>query len=181
MVQSYIMNKFNKLESERRNMKIYFGQYYLEIDIHKTKAFYKKLENISEGCNCPGCRNFEKAVEVLPDEIKNFFNSIGIDMKKPAEVYVNTVNADGLLLYGGFFHLCGRILNGESAWVKNDGNENAIVSYWEHSKTYSVSKNFFVSFQEECSLIEDGFPTPVLQMEIEANIPWILEETNIYI
>lgn len=163
-------------------MKFQFGEYSLDIDVYKTRVFYKKLENVSAGCNCYGCRNFEKAMDVLSDEIKHFFHSIGVDMKKPAEVYVNMVNPDGSVLYGGFYHLCGTILNGTSAWVEvNTDSENSMVFHWEHSKTYPVSKDFFISFQEDCSLVEDGFPTPVLQMEIEANIPWILPETNGYV
>ncbi len=158
-------------------MKVRFGPYSLDIDIQKTRSFYQKANRLSDGCSCPGCRNFEKATEILPDEIKSFFASLGIDSKKPAEAYVNTVNDDGLVLYGGFYHLCGRLLSGESAWVTEKRDEK-VITYWETSKTYSVSKNFHVSFEEDCSLVEDGFPEPVLQMDIEANIPWVLEEPN---
>lgn len=162
-------------------MKIQFGPYTLDIDIEKTRSFYQKANNVSVRCSCPGCRNFEKAVEILPDEIKCFFDALGIDGKKPAEVYANMVNNDGLVLYGGFYHLCGRLFSGESAWVTVKSNTKAKTSFWDSSKTYSVSKDFLVSFQEDCSLVEDGFPEPVLQMEIEASIPWVLEESNRFI
>lgn len=162
-------------------MEVRFGPYALDIDIQKTRLFYQKANNVSVGCSCSGCRNFEKAIEVLPDEIKGFFDALGIDMKKPAEVYVNTVNADGLVLYGGFYHICGRLLGGESAWVTVKSNKKATTFYWDISKAYSISKDFHVSFQENCCLVEDGFPEPVLQLEIEANIPWVLDEPNGFI
>lgn len=162
-------------------MEFRFGIYALDVDVEKTRLFYQRADNVTVGCDCSNCRNYEKAVEVLSDEIKSFFDSLGIDIKKPAEVYANVVKDDGLVLYGGFYHLCGRLLSGESAWVAVESNEKTRSSYWDTSKTYSVSKDFHVSFQEDCFLVEDGFPKPVLQMEIEANIPWVLEEQNQFI
>ncbi len=163
-------------------MKVQFGQFYLDIDVNKTREFYKKMEYVSHGCSCSGCRNFEQAVDTLSNEIIYFFESIGIDMKKITEVYVNTVNSDGSLLYGGFYHLCGTILSGESAWIELPTSKSkSRIFHWDHLRTYPVSKNFYISFQKDCALVEDGFPMPVLQLEIEAVIPWVLEEPNIYI
>lgn len=170
-----------KSKFRSNDMEFRFGPYALDIDIQKTRLFYQKANNVSVDCSCASCRNFEKAVEILPDEIKYFFDSLGINMKKPAEVYASMVNDDGLVSYGGFYHLCGRLLSGESAWVTIKSSKKARTSYWDTSKTYSVSKDLHVSFQEDCALVEDGFPEPVLQMEIEANIPWVLEEPNPYI
>ncbi len=161
-------------------MEVRLGPYVLDVDIQKTKLFYQKAKKVSEECGCQSCRNFENAVERLPDEAKCFFDFLGIDIAKPAEVYFCTVNADGLLDYGGFYHLCGRLLSGESAWVIESRNKKATVSQWDTSKTYPVSKNLHVSFQEDCSLVEEGFPEPVLQMDIEAYLPWVLEEPNDY-
>lgn len=162
-------------------MEVRCGSYALDIDIQKTRAFYQNADKVTAGCSCPGCRNFEKAAGLLPVETKRFFASLGIDIEKPAEVYVNTVNADGSVAYGGFYHLCGRVLRGESAWVVVKSNKKVRTSYWDTSKTYAVSKDFRVSFQEDCSLVEDGFPEPVLQMDVEANLPWVLEEPNEYL
>ena len=162
-------------------MEVRFDPYVLDIDIQKTRLFYKKTNNVSVGCSCSGCRNFERATEILPAEVKKFFAALGIDMKKPAEVYANTVNADGSVAYGGFYHICGRLLDGESAWVTVKSNKKATTFYLDSSKAYSISKDFRVFFQEDCCLVEDGFPEPVLQLEIEANIPWVLAEPNDFI
>ena len=59
-----------------------FNQYVIDINIDKTRSFYQVAENIADGCDCPGCRNFEKAVSHLPQEIVEIFNKMGIDMKK---------------------------------------------------------------------------------------------------
>ncbi len=133
-------------------MDISFGHFRLNINTEKTRAIYKNLKRLSQACGCSGCRNFEKAADSMPDEVKRFFDSIGIDMKKPTEVYVNEVNSDGLLIYGGFYHLCGTLLTGESAWTKIPSEtEGTETFYWEASKTYSVSKGFDVCFQKKLS------------------------------
>lgn len=137
-----------------------FGQFKVDIDVEKTQEFYKSMNLVSKGCQCSGCRNYEIAIDILPNEVKNFFDTIGIDMKKVTEVYVNVANPDNSLYYEGFYHLCGSLLQGESE--------------------YSLTKDFYISFQEDCVLMEDGFPTPALQLEISANIPWALNEDNTY-
>lgn len=157
-----------------------FGKFRVDIDVERTREFYKKLENLSEGCNCTDCRNYEKAMEYVPDKVVHFFDAIGINIKKPAEVYTNITNPDNTVFYGGFYHLCGELLAGDSAWVGESSKEeqDLTVSHWEQANTYPVTRDFYVSFQKECALVEEGFPAPVLQLEIAANIPWVLEEEN---
>lgn len=50
-----------------------FGQFEIDVDVNRTREFYKKMENVSKGCNCTGCRNFEKAVDFLPGNVIVFF------------------------------------------------------------------------------------------------------------
>ena len=154
-----------------------FGQYLIDVDINKTRLFYENACVVSRGCSCKGCRNYEKAVDILSPQIILFFSRLGVDMRKVCEVYVCTDNSDGTLLYGGFYHLCGTLLNGKSAWV----SLNQAVSHWENDQAFEVENGFHISFRQECDLLEGNFPTPALQLEISANIPWVLEEENDYI
>ncbi len=162
-------------------MYIRLGKFQLQTDPEKTRKFYKKMKYVTDGCGCAGCRNFEKAVDYMPDEVFCFFHSLGIDMKKITEIYVNRANPDGTLLYGGFCHLCGTMPEGKSAWVETQETSDSKTFVWQKANTYEISDDFRVSFQEECALVEKGFPRPVLQMEIEAAIPWVLEEENPYL
>lgn len=157
-----------------------FGKFKVDIDVDRTREFYKRMVNVSDGCNCIDCRNYEKAMEYLPGSVTDFFNTIGIDIKKVSEVYTNITNPDGAVFYGGFYHLCGKLLSGDSAWVEENtvGEHTSRVSHWEQANTYALTRDFYVSFQSECALVEEEFPTPVLQLEIAANIPWVLEEEN---
>lgn len=152
------------------------AQYRLDIDVVKTKQFYKNADFVSKSCSCDDCLNFEKAVATLPPLVITFFSNLGIDMKKVCECYVNFSYDDGTLLYGGFYHVCGTLLNGESAWKKI--NEN--ISCWDDETAFHISPDFYVSFQKDVALLEKDFPLPVIQLDFSARIPWVLEKSNTY-
>jgi len=152
------------------------SKFILDVDVDKTRKFYDTALVVSKGCSCDGCRNYERSVDTLPKNITSFFAQFGIEMKKVREVYVNCANADGTLHYGGFYHLCGKIIKGECAWVSTGPN----ASYWDTEKTHAISNDFKVSFSDKCDLLELGFPLPAIQIEIEADIPWVLEEKHGY-
>lgn len=153
------------------------GQYKVDIDVDRTRDFYEQASVISEGCTCAGCLNFESAVNTLPLEVRDFFTKIGVDLQKACEVYVNCGNDDGTLSYGGFLHICGTLCEGESAWIK----KSETLSYLNEEMMFRVTDSFRISVQESCSRLEDDFPEPALQVEISADIPWVLEENNPYL
>ena len=157
-------------------MIIEISNHKLDVDLDKTKEFYTTAPLVSESCSCNGCHNFEKAVDALPTEVIDFFSQLGIDMKKMCEVYASHENADGTLSYGGFTHICGKIIEGDSAWVEASPNS----SYWESEKAIHITNNFQVTFKEECYLLEDNFPRPSFQLELQADIPWVLPEEHDY-
>ena len=144
-----------------------YGQYTVDIDVEKTKAFYARARRISEVCPCDGCTNFERAVKILPKDVASVFSALGIEPEKVAECYVNTTNPDGTLMYGGFCHVGGTMPEGEFDWP------------WEDD-AYAVGANFRISFRRELSLLEDDFPEPAIQMEFIANLPWLLDTENTY-
>lgn len=111
------------------------GQYRLDIDVPKTRQFYETADVVSKSCSCDGCLNFERAVSKLPPVIISFFTNLGVDIRKACECYVNYADDDGTLLYGGFYHVCGILLDGTSAWKKM--NEN--TSYWDKEASFPVS------------------------------------------
>ncbi|MDE6953742.1 MAG: hypothetical protein K2P09_08015 [Erysipelotrichales bacterium] len=152
------------------------GQYRLDIDVARTKHFYENADFVSKSCSCDGCLNFEKAVSALPISVIAFFTNLGTDMKKVCECYVNDTADDGTLLYGGFYHICGTLLDGKSAWKSIDEN----TFCWDSNATFSICPDFFVSFQENVALLEKDFPLPVIQLEFFAKIPWVLEKENTY-
>jgi len=150
------------------------SNYILDVDVEKTHDYYNAAEYTGDSCSCIGCRNYAKAADFLPQEVVSFFSKLGVDIKKVREVFVNNVNADNTVYYGGFTHICGKLISGESAYVPIGAN----TSRWEEEKAYFITDDFHVSFNDDCSLLDDNFPLPAIQLEFLADIPWVLEEAN---
>ena len=158
-------------------MRLTFGPFILNVDAERTQAYYHSQEP-GIGCSCSGCRNYERVAAAFPEKLQDFFRALGIDPQKPAEVYVNCTQADGRLWYGGFYHLRGRLLQGEGGWytVAEDGTSKTRA--WDRESCYLAAENFRVAFTEDAALVAPDFPRPVLQLEIDASLPWLLEEEN---
>lgn len=150
-------------------MRYFIGKYVLDIDVARTRAYYEAAQDFS--CTCTGCRNFAQAVRYLPDEVKAFFERLGMDMKKPAEVFAIYKNGDHSVYYGGFFHICGTILEGPNTLVQIDEKHSTV----DKTAVCSLSDVFEFYFQEECYLLDEQFPRPVFQMEVYMTLPWVLQ------
>ncbi|MEH7454184.1 hypothetical protein [Gottfriedia acidiceleris] len=64
-------------------------------------------------------------------------------------------NEDGTHLYGGFYHIVGRIIDGPKLWE-------------------CTEKNISIGFSEDLRLVPENFPKPIIQFEFEMNIKWLL-------
>src|SRR4051812_711144 len=93
------------------------GSWVIEIDVSRTKKIYDRYHLITEGCDCGFCANYVLACDKFPLEIKNLFNLLGIDPRKEGEVSEYMENKDGSHLYGAFYHIVGRIIDGPKLWV----------------------------------------------------------------
>lgn len=142
-----------------RGVRFELGAYELDVDVGRTRAFCDRDAGIA--CACDGCRNYQKAAAAFPAAVRDFLESLGLAPEKPAEVYVNCAEAEGMRLsYGGFYHLCGVIRRGEGV--------------------VRLAEGYRVWFRSECDLIADDFPRPAVQMEIDFHVPWVLDEENTY-
>ncbi|MBQ7508556.1 MAG: hypothetical protein IJT52_04425, partial [Spirochaetales bacterium] len=88
-----------------------------------------------------------------------FFQSLGMDPGKAAEVYLlYSDDKEKKAAYGGFYHLCGKILEGAT-----DGSE------W-----YTIADGYRVCFTDDISLPEENLQEPAVQMEIDfSKVPWV--------
>ena len=146
----------------------------LEIDVDKTKKLYQALEEVTDGCSCDGCRNYMLARERFPEAVKDFFGKLGVDPGKAAEIITwNAEDGGRALHYGGFYHLCGRLIKGDDCWQASGEMDTEAF--------YPVTKGYAVGFTDSVSLPEEGLPRPVLQMEIDFHgVPWLLDKENSY-
>jgi len=138
----------------------------LETDREENRRLYLGWETVTDSCSCDGCRNFLLALPALPGPVRDFFASLGVDLRKAAEVIPwNGEDGGKRMHYGGFYHLGGLLLEG--------GLEKAGF--------FPLAEGFCVAFTEEISLPEADCPSPALQLEIDfSGVPWLLETRNPY-
>ena len=150
-----------------------FPKFTLDADVEKTKEYYKMAKPINENC-CNDCRNYLNAIAFLPQEVTSLFARLGIDMSKATEVYACCENVDGTISYNGWHHACGRIMHGESAIVQ----VNQSHGYFDETKVFPITDDFKIFFHEDCQLLDSNFPLPAIQLEILADMPWVISEKH---
>lgn len=150
------------------------GIYRLEVDVERTNAYYATRSGI--GCDCAGCRNYEKALPKLAPPIQSFLRQFGIDPGSPIEMSVTHSPDGSQTFYDGFFHICGRILSGTDPWIQTG------------PKNYMLNPDYLIGLDadssayilERCALVDAAFPRPVIQLHISFALPWLLDEPNPY-
>ena len=151
-----------------------FGQTLLDIDVEATRKFYSE-RNLVNDCSCTGCENYRHYVENCAPAIKEMFRSMGIeDLRYISEIIPYGAGREeyqksGRILYGGFYHVKGRVIQRGSEEM-----ETSAVKLTEHYEIYPP-------LEEGGALVPDDFPTPVLQIEIYAQIPWLISAENDYV
>jgi len=146
---------------------VVFGRWRLFCDREATRRAFNYIQiGGPESCGCCYCRNFAAArVQVYPTEVRSFFEDIGIDFSKEAEVYEMGRLESGLRRYGGWFHCVGRIEAKDEEVGKFDlEGGTAFFDLYVHEKPV---------------LVPDCFQgSPLLQLDFHAQVPWVLEETE---
>ena len=156
-----------------------FGNNTVDVDVERTREYYKTAKYITEECQCDGCCNYVAAVECFPKEVKVLFESLGVDIRKSHEVGAYAaVDGGKAAYYAGFYHLCGKILSPGDYEVWHQGSHKAEI---HDEKLYVISKGYSIAFTNHVALLDADFPSPAIQMEIIfENVPWGLEKENSY-
>jgi len=159
-----------------------FDKNIIDIDIEKTKEFYEYAKEITAKCTCDGCCNYIKAVDLFPKAVHDFFDAINVDIRKAAEIipYCSEHNGKSIL-YGGFYHICGRLLFNSNVWIPtNEKQINDFTYRMNQDVMYVIQEGYAIGFCDKYSLLEESFPMPAIQMEIEFHAPWVLDKENDY-
>lgn len=150
-----------KIEGEVFMRRIKLSNWIIDIDAEKTKEYYDSI-TVEEGCTCTYCKNYIKACETFSKEVLNFYKMLGIDPQKEGEIMEFETDTDEHL-YMGFYHLVGKI-------VKRPSNE---TRKWDDLNIIKVD-NVKFTFTDELDLVPEDFPKPVIQLEFEVVLPWLL-------
>jgi len=150
--------------------KVNFRNWELIVDKDFTKLTYDKATmGSSDGCVCNECKNFANFREnTYPEEIKQLFNSLGIDYKKEFETCHYSRQKNGLHFYGSYFLFKGRFI-GKDCKVPLDANEYTF-------DLTPITENFSIGFRKvnDFDLFEEK--ENIVQIEIETKIPWSIDK-----
>jgi hypothetical protein len=144
---------------------VVFGRWRLACERDATRQAYARIPiGGPEECGCCYCRNFAAARDhVYPVEVRALFEDLGIDFTKEAEVYEVGLE-NGLHLYGGWFHCIGRIENEGDEVGQFDMGGPGPFKFFVHDKPNVVHECFRGA--------------ALLQIEFDAQVPWVLEEPD---
>ena len=138
-----------------------FGRYTVDVDVEKTRAYYTSNFSFttSEVCSCERCQRFPNAIMSCSAAVVDFLNSLGIDPRKPGEVFGTTNERDN---YDGWYHIVGTLLSGKISGPCVD-RSNAFVP--------DKNVDFIVWFDDDSTRmgwIEENFPSPILELSFTA-------------
>ncbi len=168
-LRHYILQKrIDDPDFEERATRFTFGDYVVDVDVEKTREIYASLTPVSTRCKCDYCANYEKVVTGLPAQVREFFDQLGVDLTRITESVVYNRNRDGSVHYGGWLHVCGKVVKG-----KEDGEHTITL---RPKEAYEVTENFKVWFSDECVMVRNAFDAPVTQIDFETDLPWVLDK-----
>ena len=161
-------------------MILQFGNIIIDADIDKTRSFYESSRILTDDCMCENCQNFVSGAEKLSPDILKFFQHLGIDILKPAEMVAWSPEDNGKSrFYGGWYHLCGRLMSDSECWKSETDNNGKIRESLIENRFFSITDNFSIGFTNKIMLRKADFPDPVVQMEILVHhFPWVLNSTS---
>ncbi|MCF8564606.1 hypothetical protein LLE49_07585 [Alicyclobacillus tolerans] len=149
----------------------------VRVDVEATKQYYRNLPDYSEACGCDQCKNFVLGFQMLPDPIRSFFTELGVDPRYNAgELYGMMYNGDGTYLYGGWCHIAGELVDG--ADCKIPVPERLGKGFTFHLVHVNEDhSDLRVGFTRDLVLVRNDFPQPILQLEYNLSVPWVLDST----
>ena len=139
----------------------------IEIDIQRTRKFYEEYD-IEEDCKCNNCMNYRVNCDFMSPELLDFFNQLGVDPRKEGEFMSFYLNNNNEVLYLGFYHLVGKILEGPKK----------VSDKWQSTNLIKIDNFEFAFSSAEIACVPEDFPEPIIQLEFSSFIPWRLEEKH---
>ncbi|MGD9587707.1 MAG: hypothetical protein AB7Q37_08565 [Pyrinomonadaceae bacterium] len=140
--------------------RLVYRDWILSCDVDATREAYEGIDfGGAEACDCYLCRNFLLTrPRVFSAEILDLFAKLGIDHRKEAESYHIAPIANGLHLYGAWFHFVGQIVQQPDSPTK-------------------LSEHSTIDFFAKRDLAAESFANkPLVQVELTLTVSWLLDE-----
>ena len=142
--------------------KVRIEKWLLEVDTEKTRELYKKGVDV---CDCLYCKNFVESCKYINPSVNKLLKKLEINPTMPAHLTPFEMEETMTMPYAGHYHISGRVLEGELV----------TPTTWNESNTVEIG-NFTFGFSNELEFLPKNFPSPILQIDFVADIPWIIEE-----
>ncbi len=141
-----------------------FGRYTIDVDVEKTRAFYASESSVTsnEVCSCECCQHFPNAIMSFSTTVLDFLNKLGIDPRKPGEVFGKKNDCSG------WYHIVGTLQSGRINGFLDASN--AFVP----DETVDFQA-WFDDDSKRMGWIEESFPSPILEMSFSVRFS---EKTN---
>lgn len=152
-------------------MIIELGSYKLDVDVERTRTANSSLKATNQVCQCDVCQNFAPSISSVDPLILDFFDRLGLDPKNASEVMQYGYVENGEMQCGAFFHIVGKII--ESTPISNKKNQN--INPFNTETEIILSEKFSVGFSNDCHLVPEEFPEPYFQMNLMAQLPWVMD------
>jgi hypothetical protein len=174
VVQIYKLEKINwrpMIPGLQKEKTIIFRQWEFIADKKETEKTYSKVDmGGPEACGCNYCKNFAHQRSIIyPQEVKELFLKLGVDIRKEAEVVHYVKNGDGTHNYGGWFHFKGKMLKGKDCKIPL-GNGGSTFDLTE------LTSNFSIGFTHDYALNFFGLKEGLVQIEFSVNLPWVIDK-----
>lgn len=147
------------------------GPYTLNVDVEKTRSANSLIDFSNQSCVCNVCQNYTPAILQVDPVVLNFISQFGLDPRKPSKVMGYDVREETMFC-GAYYHIVGTIMKAPSPVVIIGTSGEKRISPDQHIK---MTEHAEFRFDSESQLVPKGFPAPVLQMEIEVSMPWVMD------
>jgi hypothetical protein len=141
------------------------GRWDIEHEPDITRQCYSaKPEGMD--CHCTDCQEFTAVIDkAFPQEFVSIANSLGFDIRKPAELCHYGREGSGLRITGGWFHVVGKLLSGRDAMRQVSENDGI----YELEK---LTDNFEFGVTNNLALVPASFVgKPLVQLEFVVRFP----------
>lgn len=150
----------------------------IDFDFEKTTKYYESLPYLTNGCTCIDCINYEKACDLIIPEMRELSKLLGINLKKPCDIFYCLDYGDGTCLYWVGYDIIGIIVKGPNIVVQKVSN----LSIKSDSKSPIVpvhrayADGFEISFYSLPSILIDGIEFQRITLDLNGRFLRVVKE-----
>jgi hypothetical protein len=150
-----------------------YRKYRFRADPDRTREAYESRDVPDWGVCCDTCENFEVALEgghLLPTEVIQLFERLGVDAFKAAEQFELADVRPGWHEYSVFYHFVGELMPGQNDCGQPRDDSSSLPME-------TVTDKCKLCFSDETYFLNSGFAgKPVVQIELLVTVPWLLSQ-----